>query len=134
MQEIFLDDLKEVGHDEFNCLKCEGQVLPVGKWIKSIYLLLYATYGSQLAELEIGYEDGVVREKIAVSDWVERPLSRETVIWQAAFTNKTPGGLNHTGKLVYTRVETSSQSPCSYIKLPDCKDIHILAVTVLAFR
>lgn len=127
-------DLKEVGYDEFNCLKCEGQVLPVDKKIKSIYLLLYATYGSQFAELEIGCEDKVVIKKIAVSDWVERPLSREIVVWQAAFTNKTPGGLNHTGKLVYTRVETSSQSPCSYIKLPDCKDIHILAVTVLAFR
>lgn len=124
--------LKEVGPDEYNCLKCEGQVLPVKKKIKGIYLLLYATYGSQLAELEIGYEEEVVREKIAVSDWVERPLSRETVIWQAAFRNKTPGGLNHTGKLVCTKVEGASQSQCSYVKLPGCKDIHILAVTVLS--
>ena len=34
----------------------------------------------------------------------------------------------------YTIVETSSQSSCSYIKLPDCKDIHILAVTVLMVK
>lgn len=127
-------DLKEAGPDTFNCLKCENQVLPVDKRIKSIYLLLYATYGSQFAELEIGCEDEVVRKKIAVSDWVEHPLSREIVVWQAAFKNNTPGGLNHTGKIVYTRVETSSQSPCSYIKLPDCKDIHILAVTVLTVK
>ncbi len=126
--------LKEVGPDEFNCLKCEGQVLPVDKKIKSIHLLLYATYGSQLAELEIGYDDEVVSEKIAVSDWVERPLSRERVIWQAAFKNKTPGGLNHTGKIVFTKIERSSHSKCSYVKLPDCKDIHILAVTVLTVK
>lgn len=125
-------DLKEVGPVAFNCLKCEGQVLPVHKKIKRIYFLLYATYGSQLAELEIGYEDEIVREKIAVSDWVERPLSREIVVWQAAFKNKTPGGLNHIGKLVCTKVEGASQSKCSYVKLPGCKEIHILAVTVLS--
>lgn len=105
-------NLKKINSEEYNCLKCGSQVLPVDKKIKSIYLLLYATFGSQFTELEIGCEDNVVRKKIAVSDWVERPLSRENVVLQAAFKNKTPGGLNHTGKFVYTRVETSSQSPC----------------------
>lgn len=122
--------LPEIEKQKDNCMFCDGQVLKIGKQIHNISFLIYATYGAQLEQFEIGYEDGMEKKELSVSDWTEEPLHHERVMWRAGFKGKVPKKEDYNGKIAAIQLKLSPERTCEYIKLPQCKEIHIFAITV----
>lgn len=122
--------LPEVERQKDNCMFCDGQVLKIGERVHEISFLIYATYGAQFEQLEVGYEGGIEKKEFSVSDWTEEPLHHERVMWSAGFKGKTPEKEDYTGKIAAIQLRLSPEKICEYIKLPQCKEIHIFAITI----
>lgn len=123
--------LPTVETNSYNCMYCDGQKLDLGKSVRKISLLLYATYGAQFEQIEVEYEDRKELVDLSVSDWTEEPLHHEEIAWRSDFKSKLPGNYDYTGKIAAVELQIDPQKVCRYIILPKCKEIHIFAVTIM---
>lgn len=121
--------MPEIEVQKFNCLYCDRQVFSVNKKIRQIFLLQYATYGTQFEEIGLNFGGKIYSYTLGASDWTEDALTEEVVVWKSDFIEKS--GVIQSGKLVVKSITVDYQNDiCQNIILPRCKDLHIFAITV----
>ncbi len=122
--------LPKRNENEFNCMYCDGQQIRFEKPISKLSFLIYGTYGDQHEQMELIYEDGSEKCDLFVSDWTQKALVGEEIVWQERYINRDPSGINHHGKIVSKTVYVDAEKNCRSVILPTCDKIHILAITV----
>ncbi|MCH5266502.1 MAG: hypothetical protein J1F02_11420 [Lachnospiraceae bacterium] len=96
--------MPEIEEGDYNCLFCHGQKLPVGKRVRQISFLLYATYGTQFETIELDFGKYTRSYILSASDWTEEPLTDEHVVWQSDFISQDEKNKKiQKGKTLYSK-------------------------------
>lgn len=119
--------------DNVDNISCHSQEISIAKQCyKKIMLLGYGEWGDQIEELTIIYSDNSNEQiDIMFSDWWKNPEFEEEIAWQSNGINKLDN-LIYNGKIFaksYNIVD--SKKTISHILLPECKYIHIFAITLV---
>lgn len=118
-------------NNEKNCLICKGQKikLPV-QYIKRIHFVGYATWGNQIEELVLEYENRKVTVDFAITDWCLYPAFDEKILWHGKFEQQNSGGDVYNGYIFDRMIDVENTEKLFNICLPICKKIFLFAIVL----
>ncbi|MDR5002041.1 MULTISPECIES: BtrH N-terminal domain-containing protein [Brevibacillus] len=132
--EFSLPALAENRNDNISCAGQEINV-PEG-YYSSLLILGCSECGSYTERIEILYEDNVVRYiPIQFTDWYMEPMFGETTAWVGKGAARREGQveiLDFPVRLLVQQYYLNPSRKMLRIKLPDCPNIHIFAMTLMA--
>ncbi|WP_157696756.1 hypothetical protein [Brevibacillus formosus] len=129
--------LSAFGENINDNISCAGQDMKVPEgYYSSIMLLGCSECGSYAERIEILYEDNEVSYiPIQFTDWYLEPIFGETTAWVGKGVQRKGGEvkiLEFPVRLLVQKYELNQRKKILRIKLPDCPNIHIFAMTLMA--
>ncbi|MCG5250364.1 BtrH N-terminal domain-containing protein [Brevibacillus sp. NSP2.1] len=118
-------------------ISCAGQELPIPEGhYASLLILGCSECGSYTERIEMGYEDNAVSYiPLQFTDWCMEPIFGETTAWVGKGAVRREGRverLDFPVRLLVQQYYLNQSRKLQRIKLPDCPNIHIFAMTLMA--
>lgn len=119
----------------YDNISCEKQIINIlpGDY-KEIRFLGCSEYGSNYDNITLKYKDGTEKEHFfGFPDWILPPLYDEKIMWTGKSIQINENIKQIIGNDVYlysTAIHIKDSLDLECIVLPDCKNLHIFAITV----
>ena len=128
--------IPQIANDKCDNIVCTNQTIeaPKDTIFNSISVLGCTVWDDMLFNLELNYKNGSkLNLEIGISQWIVTPMYGEDVFWEGNGIEKSGGKTNIMNKpvrLFAKKYKLPLGVPLEYIKLPDCPNIHIFAISL----
>lgn len=111
-----------------NCISCMGQEIAVNKKVKVLHFIGYSTWGNQIGEVKIRYEDEEEGIELRMSDWCLGETFCEKTLWKGKFVTQDSKKDVSTGYIYDAELRLNVNKCLETITLPQNKDIILFSV------